>query len=123
MQQHDDNTAKVSTMAQAQIHPDLAERGLIGFMVSIYEPDIDFSTSFAEVVSKPLASELAEMLFPVYPSADIRVYPVGLPNSQRAKAEESTRHLEIRLAEARKSASPGQAFLDGLANRNQGGAK
>ena len=123
MQRRNDNTAKVSTMTQAGMHPDLAERGLIGFMVSIYEPDIDLSTSFAEVVSKPLACELAEIMFPVYPSADIRVYPVGLPSSERAKAEESTRRLEIRLAEARKSTNPGQAFLHGLANKNQGGEK
>lgn len=99
----------------------LAERGidngLIGFMVLIHEKDIDFSTTFPEVTSKPLACELAEMMFPVYPSADIRVVPVGLPSFRRAKAEELTKRLEIRLAEARKSASPGQAFLDALHQR------
>ncbi len=99
----------------------LAERGIddgfVGFMVRIYEPDIDFSTSFAEVVSRPLACELAEMMLPVYPSADIRIFPVGLPSSERAKAEESTRRLEIRLADARQSVKPGQAFVDALASR------
>ncbi|MBL4611488.1 MAG: hypothetical protein JKY58_12430 [Pseudomonas sp.] len=91
--------------------------GLIGFMVVIHEKDIDFSTCFAEVVSRPLACELAEMMFPAYPSADIRIVPVGLPSDKRAKAHESTKRLEIRLAEARKSTSPGHAFLEALHQR------
>jgi len=97
----------------------LAERGIedgfIGFMVRIYEPDIDFSTCFAEVTSRQLARELAEIIRPVYPSADVTVVPMGMPIEHRAKAEESTIRMKIRMTEACESVNPGQAFLDALA--------
>lgn len=91
--------------------------GFIGYLVTVYEPDEDFTTSIPAVNLFGLASELAEMLREVYPLAVVSVYQCGLFSGQRAETEAVTERIKRRVIEARDAVSPGRAFLEGIGYR------
>ncbi|MDX2352493.1 hypothetical protein [Stutzerimonas xanthomarina] len=91
--------------------------GFIGYMVTVYEPDDDFTTSIPAVNLFGLATELAEMLREVYPLAVVSVYRCGLFSGQRAETEAVTERIKHRVIEARDATSPGRTFLEGIGYR------
>ncbi|MCQ2028801.1 hypothetical protein [Stutzerimonas zhaodongensis] len=111
----------MSTMTTAERRSAFAEMGIddgfIGYMVTVYEPDEDFTTSFPAVSLFGLAAELAEMLREVYPLAVVSVYQCGLFSGQRTETEAVTERVKRRVIEARDAVSPGLAFLEGIGYR------
>ncbi|CJK78903.1 Uncharacterised protein [Streptococcus pneumoniae] len=111
----------MSTMTSTDRRAAFAQMGIddgfIGYLVSIYEPDIDFTTSIPAVSLFGLAAELAEMLREVYPLAVVSVYQCGLFSGQRAETEAVTERIKRRVIEARDAVSPGRAFLEGIGYR------
>ena len=105
----------MSAMTTTERSAALAEMGIddgfIGYMVSIYEPDIDFTTRIPAVTMCGLALEVAEMLREAYPLAKVSVVRCGLFSGQRAETEAVTERIKRRVIEARDAVSPGRAFL------------
>jgi len=88
--------------------------GFIGHVVAIRYLEDGFLSAFPPVTDAGLAAELAGMLRGAQSGTEVIVIHHAYDSDQRAKADEDTERLKRRLVDARDTAEPGRAFLQGL---------